>query len=431
LVIPILESGDDMSKKLLISCILLFFFTLLLGSNQLTENLMKEYKGSFLYFWEQANTDEKSPGYGLIRDRYPGNPGIASIASTGFGLTALVIGVEEGWISKEEANKRALGTLNTLLNLDNFYGFFYHFLDMNTGNRVWNSEISTIDTAILICGALTAGKYFGSQVWDKAKQLYERINWNKMVHPVKNYFYMAYTPERGFEGYWDFYAEQLMLYVLGAGAPVEKNRIWEDVYYSFKRNYGGYKGEKFIHSWFGSLFTYQYSHAWIDFRNWYDKFNVNWYQNSVDASLANYNYCKDNADKFKSFSIGWGVTACDTLQGYNGLLGTPPSGNDSTVHKVDGTLAPSGALGSIVFTPKESLWALDNYYKLPDLVGKYGLKDAFNLDLNWFDSDYIGIDKGITLLMIANYKSEIVWKVFMSIQYVQNGLRNLGFVKKN
>mgnify|MGYP001367770174 CR=1 FL=1 len=136
-------------------------------------------------------------------------------------------------------------------------------------------------------------------------------------------------------------------------------------------------------------------------------------------------------EKYKSFTIGWGVTACDTPNGYNGLLGTPPSGNNNTVHQIDGTLAPSGALGSIVFTPKESLWALDNYYKMPQLVGKYGLKDSFNLDLNWFATDYIGIDKGITLLMIANYKDEFIWKIFMSISYINDGLKKLGFSYKS
>lgn len=411
--------------------IYLFFVVFTLAVNVWNENLEKEYKSSFLYFLEQANTDEKSSGYGLVRDRYPGNSTIASIASTGFGLSAIAIGVKEGWITKQEGEKRVIGTLNTLLKLDNFYGFFYHFLDINTGKRAWNSEISTIDTAILICGVLTAGKYFGGQAWELAKKLYERINWNKMVNPVKNYFYMAYYPEKGFQGYWDFYAEQLMLYILGAGTPNEKYKIDDTIYYSFKRNYGSYKTEKFIHSWFGSLFTYQYSHAWIDFRNYVDKFGVNWYTNSVLASMANYYFCQDNKEKYKSFTIGWGVTACDTPNGYNGLLGTPPSGNNNTVHQIDGTLAPSGALGSIVFTPKESLWALDNYYKMPQLVGKYGLKDSFNLDLNWFATDYIGIDKGITLLMIANYKDEFIWKIFMSISYINDGLKKLGFSYKS
>ncbi|HOY27067.1 MAG TPA: hypothetical protein PKU79_10930, partial [Mesotoga sp.] len=113
-----------------------------------SQNLEREYEGSFLYFWEQANTLDNSPGYGLVRDRFPGNPSIASIAAVGFGLTAIPIGVEEGWIGYEDGFERASRTLETFLKLENFHGFFYHFLDFNTGERAWGCEISTIDTAI-------------------------------------------------------------------------------------------------------------------------------------------------------------------------------------------------------------------------------------------------------------------------------------------
>jgi len=324
-----------------------------------SQNLEREYEGSFLYFWELTNTLDNSPGYGLVRDRFPGNPSIASIAAVGFGLTAIPIGVEEGWIGYEDGFERASRTLETFLKLENFHGFFYHFLDFNTGERAWGCEISTIDTAIFLCGALTAGEYFGGEVAEKASALYERVNWNRMIDYRNNYFYMAYYPEKGFQGFWDFYAEQLMLYVLAAGAPDPKYRIDPVVYYSFKRYQGSYKGERFIHSWFGSLFTYQFSHAWIDFRDLVDGRGVNWFENSVRASLASYNYCKDNAGQYSGFTIGWGVTACDGPGGYDGLLGTPPSGNNGTAHRIDGTLAPAGALGSIVFLPDRALEALE------------------------------------------------------------------------
>jgi hypothetical protein len=391
-----------------------------------SQNLEREYEASFLYFWEQTNTLDDSPGYGLVRDRFPGNPSIASIAAVGFGLTAIPIGVEEGWIGYEDGFERASRTLDTFLKLENFHGFFFHFLDFNTGERAWNCEISTIDTAIFLCGALTAGEYFGGEVAKKASALYERVNWNGMIDYRNNYFYMAYYPEKGFQGFWDFYAEQLMLYVLAAGAPSPKYRIDPVVYYSFKRYQGSYKGERFIHSWFGSLFTYQFSHAWIDFRDLTDGRGVNWFENSVRASLASYNYCKDNADRFAGFAIGWGVTACDGPGGYDGLLGTPPSGNNDTAHRVDGTLAPAGALGSIVFLPDRAIEALEAYYELPELVGRYGLKDSFNLDLDWFASDYIGIDKGITLLMISNYRNDLVWNILMESEYIIDGLDRLG-----
>ncbi|MFZ2831377.1 MAG: glucoamylase family protein, partial [Mesotoga infera] len=135
----------------------------------------------------------------------------------------------------------------------------------------------------------------------------------------------------------------------------------------------------------------------------------------------------DNADQYTGFAIGWGVTACDGPGGYNGLLGTPPSGNNSTAHRVDGTLAPAGALGSIVFLPDRAIEALEAYYELPELVGRYGLKDSFNLDLDWFASDYIGIDKGITLLMISNYRNDLVWNILMESEYIIDGLDRLGF----
>ncbi|WGS64620.1 glucoamylase family protein [Marinitoga aeolica] len=384
----------------------------------------EEFKRSFFFFWEQANINEKSSGYGLIRDRYPGNPNVASIASTGYGLAAIPIGIEKGWISYEEGYTRVNKTLDTLLNLKNIRGFFYHFLDINTGKRIWNSEISTIDTSILLCGVLTAGEYFGGEIKEKAEKLYKNVNWKMFVDKSTNYFYMAFYPEKGFSGKWDFYAEQLMMYILAAGSPTYP--INEDVYYSFKRHEGNYKSKKFIHSWFGSLFTYQYSHAWIDFRNKKDKLGVDWFENSVNASIANYNYCVDLSNKFKSFSKDrWGLSACDSPNGYNGLFGAPPSGYNNKQHKVDGTIATSAALGSIVFTPDLSLKALNAFYKISGLVGKYGLKNAFNLDKNWIANDYIGIDKGIILLMFANYENEFVWKLFNKNQYIKNGLKRL------
>lgn len=394
------------------------------------DELMGEEKASFLYFWEQANQDEDSMGYGLVRDRYPGNPEIASIAATGFGLTAIPIGVERGWITRDEGLKRASGTLDTLLQLEQEHGFFYHFINIETGKREWNSEISSIDTGILLNGVLTVGRYFGGELEKKARELYERVDWPWFVDPAKQQFYMAYSPENGFAGHWDFYAEQLMLYVLGAGSPTHP--IGKEVYDGFIRHKASYKdSEPFIHSWFGSIFTYQYSHAWIDFRGRVDADGVDWFHNSVVASQAARRFAIDSAGKYKGLGENaWGLTASDTPKGYNGQLGSPPSGYDNTAHQVDGTVAPAGALGSIVFTPEESLDALNYYLTIPGLSGRYGLKDAFNLDQQWVDTDYIGIDKGITLLMISNYRGETVWKIYMEIPYVQQGLKRLQFVNR-
>jgi len=394
------------------------------------DELDREARASFNYFWEQSNHEPGSPGYGLTRDRYPGNPEIASIAATGFALTALPIGVENGWISREEGYERANGTLDTLLAMEHEHGFFYHFVNVKTGKREWNSEISSIDTTLLLNGVLTAGQYFGGEVGEKSRRLYERVDWSWFVDPAKKQFHMAYRPEKGFEGHWDFYAEQLAMYVLAAGSPTHP--VGLDVYDGFIRHRASYKdSEPFIHSWFGSLFTYQYSHAWIDFRNLTDKDGVNWFENSVIASRASRQFAIDQSARYKGLhENSWGLTASDTPNGYNGMLGSPPSGYDNTAHRVDGTVAPAGALGSVVFTPEESLQALKYYLTVPNLNGEYGLKDAFNLDKGWVASDYIGIDKGITLLMASNYRDKTVWKIFMDVPYVQKGLEVLQFQKK-
>ncbi|HOV53611.1 MAG TPA: glucoamylase family protein [Fervidobacterium sp.] len=399
------------------------------------EILELESRKSFDFFWQEANTNKDSKGYGLIRDRAPGNPQISSIASVGFGLTAIAIGAERGWVTYEQAYERVLGTLNTLLNnVPQENGFFYHFLDMETAKRAWNSEVSIIDTAIALCGALTAGEYFGGEVKQKAEQLYKRVNWPWFVDNKVKQFYMAYSPEKGFQGHWDFYAEQFMLYFLAAGSPTFPAD--PNLFYSFQRHYGSYGGGKrFIHSWFGSIFTYQFSFAWFDLRNMIDKSGVDWWENSVIAITSNRKYCIDNKGKFKTFGENsWGLTACDGPKGYEGRYGTPPSGYNNDQHYVDGTVPPAGAAGSIVFLPDESIAALEYYYKnYPQLWGKYGFKDAYNIDVKpaWYAQDVIGIDKGITLLMIENYRNEFVWKYFMKNAYVQSGIEKVGLKKKN
>ncbi len=388
-----------------------------------------EMKGAFDFFWEQANTDVNSPGYGLIRDRYPGSEGIASIASVGFGLTAYVIGVEKGYITRQEGYERVAGTFDTLLDMERTEGFYYHFVNMSTGKRAWESEVSTIDTAILLMGVLTAGEYFGGDLAAKAEQIYAAVNWPWFVDESRSMFYMAYRPEKGFEGHWDFYAEQLMLYVLAAGSDTYP--LDEKPYYTFTRHYGKYgEGQPFIHSWFGSLFTYQYSHAWIDFREYVDKKGVNWFENSVEASLAHYRFATAMDAKYETLGPdAWGLSACDGPDGYNGLYGAPPSGYDNKMHFIDDTIPPAGAIGSIIFTPEQSLQAMRNYDTLERLKGRYGFKDAYNLTKNWFAGDVIGIDKGISLLMLANYENDIVHKVAMRNVHIQQGLERLNLVK--
>ncbi|MGL5296712.1 MAG: glucoamylase family protein [Culicoidibacterales bacterium] len=404
------------------------FFVTDQATIELSPVVMQEAKSSFDFFWEQANVNEDSPGYGLIRDRYPTNSQLASIASVGFGLNAIIIGIENNWITYAEGEERAKQTLMMLWeHAEQEHGFFYHFLNMKTAKRSPGSEVSVIDTALLVSGALTVGAYFQGDIQKLATDIYKRVEWDWFVDDNKKMFYMGYTPENGFSGHWDVYGEQLIMYILGAGSPTHP--IDSEIYYNFKRLTGSYgtSGE-FIHSWFGSLFTHQYSHAFIDFRHIVDRDGVNWFDNSVTASYASQLYAIDQHEKHTSLSaLSWGLTASDSQKGYEGKYGSAPSGVDNTAHFVDGTMMPAGAIGSIVFTPEASIAALEHYYTLPKLVGKYGLYDAFNEDNNWYATDVIGIDKGISLTMIENYRSGLVWEMLMSNKYIQKGLGLLEF----
>jgi len=404
------------------------------GLDAETEALLdKESRASFDFFWQEANTDAASGGYGLIVDRAPGNPSLASVASTGFGLTALPIGVERGWVNKAEAQERALGTIDTLLNrAAKEHGFLYHFLNMHDGSRASGSEVSVIDTAIALNGAITAGVYFGGEVEDQAKKLLDQVEWPWYRDESNNQYYMGYSPEDGFGGHWDYYAEQLMLYVLAAGSSTHP--VPDDMFYAFQRDERAYgDGEPFIHSWFGSIFTHQFSHAWFDFRGYEDKEGVDWWENSVKASKASRQYAMDMSERYKTYGPdAWGLTASDSPDGYNGLFGSPPSGFDDTQHRTDGTLSPAGALGSMPFTPEASIAALKHYLGKPALWGKYGLVDAYNeaVEPMWVDPDVIGIDKGITLLMIENYRSGLVWDLYMQSDYVKAGAKAIGLAAK-
>ena len=400
-----------------------------LPTDDITQIVEDEMKGSFDFFWEQANTTPGSSGFGLVRDRYPGSESIASIASTGFGLTAYLIGINKGYITEQEGYERVNQTLDTLLAMDREEGFYYHFVDIESGKRVWESEVSSIDTSILMMGVLSVGEYFGGEIGEKAYQIYDTVNWPWFLDDNRQMFYMAYRPEKGFEGHWDFYAEQLMMYILAAGSVTHP--VDEVPYYTFTRHVASYgDGEPFIHSWFGSLFTYQYTHAWIDFRDYVDREGVNWFDNSIKASLAQYNFAVDMDSKYETLGPNaWGLTACDGPNGYNGRYGAPPSGFDNQQHYVDDTIAPCAAIASMIFTPKQSEQAMQNYASIPELKGKYGFYDAYNLTEDWFDSDVIGIDKGITLLMLANAENNFVYEIMMQNETILNGLSKLQFVK--
>jgi len=241
--------------------------------------LLKELKASYNFFIKEANLDKNSKGYGLIRDKNMYADDIASIASVGYGLAALVIGAKRNWIKYSKAYDRAKRTLDTFLNnVEGENGFYYHFVNMNTARREWNCEISIIDTAIFICGAICAGEFFEGEVKQKSDELYKRINWEWYRNKENNLFYMGYKPEKGFWGQWDMYAEQLMLYILGVSSPTFPINI--NMYYDFQRKTANYNNiNDIIYTYCGTLFTYQFSHAWINFMNLTDSQGINWFDN--------------------------------------------------------------------------------------------------------------------------------------------------------
>ena len=408
--------------------------------------VLEEERLSFKYFWEVVNGDPESQGYGMISDRYntaTKSYGAASIASVGYGLAGIPIGVENDWISYSEGYERVLGTLETLSNMQRTHGFYYHFVDMEQAMRSGNSEVSIIDTAIMICGAIVAAEYFGGEVKELAYQIYQEIEWDWYYSDTAKMFYMGYTPESGFSGYWDGYAEQLMLYFLASASDdysVGKEAYDKMVSSSQLKKFG--TSEYFYTSYPGTLFTYQYSHAFFDFRTALDENNINWFTNSIEASQAAYDYGLFLSDNYNTYSeTSWGNTACDGPDGYKAYGNLPAIGTIA----LDGTLAPSGAIGSIVFVPDLVLPTMAYFESLESLQSKYGYLDSFNLGLTetagddilrpnrpipldgWYSTDVLGIDKGITLLMIENYRSELIWNLFMSSEIIQEGYDELGF----
>ena len=368
---------------------------------------------------------EMNPVNGLIKDSSrPGSP--ASSAAVGFGLTAICIGDSRGWIDKDDAYYLVLKILKTFRDtVQNERGFFYHFLDMRTGQRTWSSEISSIDTALFLAGALFAGEYYkGTEAETIARELYERVDWPWMLNG-KKILCMGWKPEDGFLWYyWDSYSEAMILYALAIGSPTHP--ISPECWSEWKRPVDSYKEYKLIYCTTGSIFTYQYSHAWIDFRDLYDG-DINYFNNSVSAVKANIQFCIDNSTTYKTYGENsWGLSACIGPEGYRGYGAKPGAGFN------DGTITPSGIAGSFPFDPVASMNGLKRLYidHKDFLYGKYGFKDAFNLDKRWWAEEYLGIDVGITALMIENYRSGLVWKKFMPIQAVKNWIEKTDLLKK-
>lgn len=389
---------------------------------QVDEAFLEELESAnFLYFWEQGN-----PSTGLVRDRCnaitPDKSDLGSIAATGFGLTALCIGDSRGYVTHAEARERARDTLRFLWRkMPTHRGFFYHWANVNTGERLWDSEVSSIDTAILLCGVLTCRQHFhDSEISFLASQIFDRVDWTWLSEDT-SILPHGWTPEGGFLQYrWNNYSEMMMMYLLGLGSfshplPAETWTAWKRVIFE-------YDGIRYIGS-FAPLFVHQYSQAWFDFRGKRDEF-ADYFENSVTATQVHRRFCLDLHPQFPDYTDQlWGITASDSVRGYVVWGGPPATG------PIDGTVVPCAAGGSLPFLPQETIQVLET---IKNRYGerawtRYGFVDAFNPLTNWYDSDVIGIDTGITMLMAENARTGFVWNTFMENPEAQRGMRRAGF----
>lgn len=375
----------------------------------------------FEFFWNEAD-----PLTGLVRDRAAADGGDmrtrASIAATGFGLTALCIGHRRGYRPAAEIAERAETTLEFLLNhAAQHQGFFYHFLNIGSGERERFSELSPMDTAILLCGVLTCGQYFESAgVRSRAEQIYERVRWPWALNGGST-FALSWRPEYGFSPLrWDTYCESMMLYLLALGSP--SHPIASECWRNIRRPWIKYGDYQFI-SGASPLFVHQFSHAWFDFRGCQDGY-ADYFANSVIACQAHQLFCRQLSSRFSSYSDGvWGITSSDSRHGYVAWGGPPQQG------PIDGTIVPAALAGSLPFVFEDALGVLRTLRaRYGEAIWKrYGFVDAFNPSLGWTSRDVLGIDVGISLVMAENARSQFVWQTFMRNAEARLAMEKAGF----
>lgn len=408
------------------------------------------------YFLETTD-----PATGLAPDRWP-SPSPCSIAALGFALSSYPVAVEHGLISREEARRRVETTLRYLLSLpqgpgpdstSGHRGFFYHFLDMKSGLRTWRSELSTVDTALLMAGVLFCQSYFDSataaerEVRGLADSLYRRVEWDWAMAD-KPGIALGWTPEHGFDpNYWKGYNEAMILYILALGSPTHPvpAHTWQTWTASYL--WAEFYGQEFIS--FAPLFGHQFSHCWIDFRGIRDEYmrarGIDYFENSRRATLSQQAYAIHNPAGYRDYGpTVWGFSACDgpgdTTLVVDGVkrsfIGYGARGPSIDWTNDDGTITPTAVAGSLPFAPEICIPTLKTMRaKYQDrLWTAYGFRDAFNPSFitsstpqGWFGQDYLGIDQGPIVLMTENLRSGLVWRVMRRNPYVVAGLRRAGF----
>ena len=435
------------------------------GTNAAAEAFLDDLeRRTFQWFWDTTN-----PSNGLVPDRWP-DINFSSIAAIGFGLTAYGVGAERGYVTRAQARDRTLATLRFLWNapqsdaprdVTGYRGFFYHFLDMEAGRRHQTTELSAMDTALLMAGVLFAQSYFDREdaaereVQDLAGRLYRRVEWNWM-QPRPPLIAMAWRPEAGMTPHdYRSYEEAMILYVLALASP--GHAISPEAWSARTANYkwDRFYGYEFIN--YAPLFIHQYSHIWIDFRGIQDAYTrekgIDYFENSRRATYAQRAYAADNPGRFRGYGGHlWGLTACIGPADASAAV----DGREVRFHtywargasagdiRDDGTIAPTAAGGSLPFAPEIAIPALQEMQKRygERAYRKYGFIDAFNPTFaasglkpqsgtvhpdGWFTDDYLGIDQGPIVLMAANLRGELVWRVMKRNPHIVGGLCRAGF----
>jgi hypothetical protein len=422
---------------------------------------------TFRFFWDTTNKQN-----GMAPDRFP-SPSFASTAAVGFALTAYVIGSERGFVSRSQARLRTLRTLRFLeampqgpdeTGMGGYKGFYYHFVHMHNGQRFGTSELSTVDTALLLGGVLLAQSYFDRdssaerEIRELAEKIYTRVDWTWAQNrpPMLSH---GWRPETGFLRFdWRGYNEGMLMYILALASPTHaiEPQAWTEWMRTYKDSYGKFGGQEFLS--FGPHFGHQFSHVWIDFRGIQDEFNrakgFDYFENSRRATYAQRAYARENPMRWRGYdSEIWGLSACDgpadTVQIYNneerGFF-TYAARSTASIHVLDdGTITPMAAVASIAFAPEIVIPTIRAFRARfgEHLYQKYGFLDSVNPsftftdvplrhgriveNVGWVADDYLGIDQGPIVAMIENYRSGLIWSIMQNNPHIRRGLQRAGF----
>lgn len=418
------------------------------------ERLLNEIEHAcFQFFWKEVGAPAP-----LVKDRYKGP--VSSIAAVGFQLSALPVGVERGWVTRAQAEERALAILDALLgHRDNKrFGVYLHYPDLNTGGlsqEGYEIVASTVDHALLVAGAMPAAVYFRGRVAERTDQLVADTNWKAFATGPSGLLSMGWRPKdsKKIDGpgdfldwhWWNASDEERLVYFLAAAAPRAEHAVEPALYYRLKRSIEAHdKLPPFVVSWPGTLFTYFFSHCWIDYRTLglddparfgVDAPRVDWVENSRRAVLTHRQRCIDLSTRFKTLAPDrWGLSACAARDGYIVPQLQPNLTDKDELH--EGTVAPYAAGSAIMFAPREAVAALRVFRELKGHDGKpliwrdpaaggYGLVDSFNLDQHFASDDYVGIDHGPLLLAIENARTGLIWRLFMQHENARRAVERL------